>query len=177
MGFLFAALSSILLSAAGATGAAGERVAEPADLVFARAEAEAKLKSRQLQSLFGDEPYDFAVDLDAGVITFTSDTKVVSAPVQVIGTYNTLDGTFLWGWDHPSVPEPLGADARLAREFGQRHNFPLFTTRKVECTEEEAWVFTAVALHLAGAQGSHRGPTGPTLVFMTFGDMTIERIN
>ena len=35
MGFLFTALSSALLLAAGMTGSADQRVAEPADLVFA----------------------------------------------------------------------------------------------------------------------------------------------
>ena len=176
MDFLFTALSGALLAAAGMTGAADRRVAEPADLVFARAEAETALKSQVFQSIFGDEHYDWKVDLDAGVITFTGVTRVVSAPVQVIGTYNTLDRTFLWGWDHPSVGEALGADARLAREFGRLQNLPLFTTRKVECTEQQAWVFTAVALYLCGAQGAYRGPAGTTMVFMTFGEMTIAPI-
>ena len=177
MGFLITALSSFLLSAAGTTGMADQRVAEPADLVFARAESETALKTHLFQSIFGDEHYDWDVDLVAGVITFTSATKVVSAPVQVIGTYNTLDRTFLWGWDHPSVPEPLGADARLAREFGRRQDLPLFTTRKVECSEDQAWAFTAVALYLSGAQGAYRAPYGTTMVFMTFGEWTIASVN
>lgn len=95
----------------------------------------------------------------------------------MIGTYNTLDGTFLWGWDHPSVPEPLAADARLAREFGRRQNLPLFTTRKVECTQEEAWAFTSVALYLSGAQGLYRAPYGTTMVFLTFGRVTISPVD
>jgi hypothetical protein len=102
---------------------------------------------------------------------------MITAPVQVIGTYNRLDRTFLWGWDHPSVPESRGADARLARRFGELQNLPLFTTRKVDCTEEQAWSFTAVALYLSGAQGAYRGPAGTTMVFMTFGDMTITPID
>jgi hypothetical protein len=177
MRFLFTALASVLLAAAGSAGAANQRVAEPADLVFARAEAEIALKTEVFQGIFGDEDYDWAVDLDVGTITFTSATKRVTAPVQVIGTYNTRDGTFLWGWDHPSVPEALAADARLAREFGERQALPLFTTRMVECTEEDAWGFTAAALYLSGAQGAYRGPTGTTLVFMTFGQLTIAPID
>ena len=176
MGFLVTALSSFLLSVAGVTGAADERVAEPADLVFERAEEEAALKGEVFRSVLGDEPSQFEVDLESGVITFTGATKVISAPIQVVGTYNTLDGTFLWGWDHPSVPKPLGADARLAREFGRRQNLPLFTTRKVKCTEDQAWLFAAVALYLSGAQGTYRGPFGTTMVFMTFGKVTIEPV-
>lgn len=173
MGFLFTALASFLFAAAGVTSGSERRVAEPADLVFARAEEEAALKSELFVTVLGDEESGFEVDLDTGVIRFTSASKVISAPIQVIGTYNTLDGTFLWGWDHPSVPEPLAADARLAREFGRRQDLELFTTRKVECTEDEAWVFTSVALYLSGAQGLYRAPFGTTMVFLTFGKVTI----
>lgn len=175
MKFLFDALLAGTLSVAPMTDAAtNPRLAEPADLVFGRGESEITLKAEVFQAIFGDEPYDWRYDLDAGTISFTSATKVVTAPVQVIGTYSRRDGTFLWGWDHPSVPAPLGADARLARRFGERHNLPLFTTRMVECTEEQAWGFTAVALYLSGAQGSYRAPAGTALVFMTFGNMTIS---
>lgn len=177
MGMLFDALAGAVLATAGMAVPAEQRVAEPAELVFGRAESEIALKTRLFQNIFGDEHFDWAVDLDAGTIRFTGATKVVSAPVQVIGTYNRLDGTFLWGWDHPSIPEPRRAAARLAREFGQRQGLPLFTTRMVECTEEQAWRFTAVALYLSGAQGAYRGPAGTTMVFMTFGEMTIAAVD
>lgn len=176
MGFLFDALAGLALAAAGAADTPEQRVTEPAEIVFGRAESEIALKTGLFQAIFGDEHYDWSVDLDAGTITFTSATKRVSAPVQVIGTYNRRDGTFLWGWDHPSIPEPRRSDARLARAFGQRQNLPLFTTRMVECSEEQAWSFTAVALYLSGAQGAYRGPAGTTMVFMTFGEMTIAPI-
>lgn len=177
MGFLFSVLLGAVLASAGMTDESLRRVSEPSEVVFGRAESETALKTELFRNIFGDEDYDWAADLEAGTITFTSATKVVTAPVQVIGTYNRADGTFLWGWDHPSVPAPLGADARLAREFGQLQKLPKFTTRKVEVTEEEAWSFTAVALYLSGAQGAYRGPAGTTLVFMTFGEMTIAPIN
>jgi hypothetical protein len=177
LGFLFDALVGVVLATAGMTDPAHQRVAEPAEVVFGRAESEIALKTQLFRDIFGEEHYDWNVDLEARTIVFTSATKMVSAPVQVIGTYNTLDGTFLWGWDHPSFPEPSRADARLARQFGQLQNLPLFTTRMVGCTEEEAWRFTAVALYLSGAQGAYRGPSGTTMVFMTFGEMTIAPIN
>jgi len=177
VGILLHALAAAVLATTGMTDTPEQRIAEPVDLVFGRAESEIALKTEFFQTIFGDEHYDWSVDLDEGMITFTSATTRVTAPVQVIGTYNTRDGTFLWGWDHPSIPEPRRADARLARRFGQRHNLPLFTTRMVECTEEQAWRFTSVALYLSGAQGAYRGPAGSALVFMTFGDMTITRID
>lgn len=44
-------------------------------------------------------------------------------------------------------------------------------------SEEEAWRFTAVALHLSGAAGAYRGPAGSTYVFMTFGDVTVRKVH
>ena len=174
MASFFKLLLALALSTGSMADTPQQRVTEPAELVFGRADSEIVLKAQIFRHIFGDENFDWHADLQKGVIRFTSATKMVSAPVQVIGTYNTLDGTFLWGWDHPSVPEPLGADARLAHQFGALQKLPLFTTRKVECTEEQAWRFTAVALYLSGAQGAYRGPSGTTMVFMTFGEMTIS---
>lgn len=170
---LLNSLVPLLLTASNAMNAPQTTATELQAIIIEKADAEIALKSQLFLNIFSGEGFDWSVDLNEGMIKFTSATKTVSAPVQVVGTYNTLDGTFLWGWDHPSVPTLLGADARLAHEFGQRQKLPMFMTRKVKCTEEQAWKFTAVALHLSGGQGAYRGPAGTTMVFMTFGDMTI----
>ena len=94
--------------------------------------------------------------------------------MQVIGTLNTADGTWLWGWDHPSVRAELAVDVGLVRDFGERYGLTELTTRKIVATEADGWRFTALALHLAEAQGGYRGPTGPTRVFMTFGNVSIR---
>jgi hypothetical protein len=118
---------------------------------------------------------DWGVDQDSGLITFTGKTITATAPVQIIGTYNTLDGTWLWGWDHPSVQPPLQEHARRVREYGEQNGAAALTTRKLACGEMEAWEFTALACHLSGAQGAYRGPTGMALVFMTFGAVTLRQ--
>ena len=50
-----------------------------------------------------------------------------------------------------------------------------FVTRKVSCSEDDAWGFAAVANRLANANGVYRGPSGTTLVFMTFGKVKLEK--
>ena len=95
--------------------------------------------------------------------------------MQIIGTYNTDDGTFLWGWDHPSVQEPLRVHAKLARTFGEQHKLSNFTERTVKCTEDEAWEFAAVAARLGNANGAYRGPAGSALVYMTFGEIKLHK--
>ncbi len=150
-----------------------------AKATIARSMEELRLKQEVNASLWGlgsTERWD--ADLELGIIHFGgSGGVVVSAPVQVIGTFNTENGTWLWGWDHPSVREPLAHAARLCRDFGERHRLRRFTERKIVCSENEAWEQTAVALHLSGGEGAYRGPAGSTLVFMTFGEVTIQKVS
>ncbi|WP_437879710.1 DUF6882 domain-containing protein [Pseudomonas sp. LRF_L74] len=122
------------------------------------------------------EEENWAADLDAGTLVFTfANGTTATAPIQVVGTYNQDDGTFLWGWDHPSVPEPLRTHAQLAKAWGQQNGVADFTTRQVECSEDEAWSFAAVANRLGGGNGVYRGPAGSTLVFMTLGTVTLAK--
>lgn len=147
------------------------------DLIFARAAEELRLKSELHQETWGlGTGTSWAADLEAGTISFVNDKGwTITAPVQVIGTLNTADGTWLWGWDHPSAPDPVAQHARLVRAFGEKHGLGALTTRKIEATQEDGWEFTALACHLAGAQGGYRGPAGKTMVFMTFGEIEISK--
>ncbi|WP_421246920.1 DUF6882 domain-containing protein [Aeromonas sanarellii] len=116
------------------------------------------------------------VDQDLGIIRFEfADGVVATAPVQIVGTYNPQNGTFLWGWDHPSVTEPLRRTATLVRHYGAEHKIADFTEREVTCTEAEAWEFTAVAVRLDSANGAYRANTGGALVYMTFGTVTLTK--
>jgi hypothetical protein len=117
----------------------------------------------------------WGLDQADGRLVFTSKAVTAAALAQIIGTYSPQTGTFLWGWDHPSVLPPLQEHARKVREYGEQHGIPALTTRKLECSEDEAWEFTALACHLCGAQGAYRGPAGQALVFMTFGEVTLSK--
>lgn len=122
------------------------------------------------------EEADWAADQDIGVIRLTfADGTIAEADLQIVGTYNTVDGTFLWGWDHPSVAEPLQKHASLAKEFGEQHGLSKYTEQKVKCSEDDAWEFTAVAARLGNANGAYRGPSGTALVYMTFGEIKLSK--
>lgn len=153
------------------------RLAEPPALVMARSEADLAIKTRFAQDVWriGDPQGQWAVDLKAGTIRFSNPKLTATAPVQVIGTYNTKDGTWLWGWDHPSVPAPVAEAAKAMQAYGERHGLAVYTTRKIACSEADAWKLAAVASYLTGAQGAYRGPSGTTLVFMTFGTVTLGK--
>ena len=60
----------------------------------------------------------WSIDQDAGTFTFASPKGIVAtAPVQIVGTYNTQDGTWLWGWDNLSLEPSLTEHARELRGF------------------------------------------------------------
>lgn len=117
-------------------------------------------------------------NLEAGAITFTlDDDTVATAPMQVIGTYDTENENFLWGWDHPSVPGPLRRAAAAARDWGAEQTMVEFTHPRLNCPIDIAWEFTAVAARLDGANGAFLGESGPTRIFMTFGPITLSKVH
>ena len=126
-------------------------------------------------SLYGLGQADWQADLQRGTITFTGPEMTVVAPVQIIGTYDTQDGSWLWGWEHPSVPATLAAHARLVRDFAAEHRLTSLLPQTLHCTQDDIWAFAALATRLASAQGAYRGPAGNTLVMMTYGELQLSR--
>jgi hypothetical protein len=119
---------------------------------------------------------DWSLNQDVGNLVFTTPQGMQAvAPAQIIGTYNTLDGTWLWAWDHPSVEPRLAKDAKKMLAYGRRHKYAKLTTRKLQITEDEAWELTALAFMVCGANGAYRGPAGTALVFMTFGNVQLSK--
>jgi hypothetical protein len=119
---------------------------------------------------------DWNLDQDEGTITFqTPDGITATAPVQIIGTYNTKDGTWLWAWDNTSIRPPLAESARRLRQFGQERGFRRLTTRKLQCSEQDCWEFAALAMRVCGESGAYRGPAGNVRVFATFGEVKLSK--
>jgi len=149
----------------------------PYELARARGRADLEMRTRFLADTFGlGEGGHWSADLEQGVITFETGTGVIlSAPVQIIGTLDTGTSTWLWAWDNPHVPVGLTRDALLVREYGRKHGIDQLTTSTFLADEDDAWDFTGLGLHLAGAQGGYRGPAGRTLVSMTFGTVAARK--
>jgi hypothetical protein len=142
-----------------------------------RAVAELQAKMAAVDAVAHISGARWDVDQDAGTITFTrNDGFQVSAPVQIIGTYNSKDGTWLWSWDNPSIEEPLRRASAAALTYGEEHDISCLTTQKISCAESDCWEFTALAAKLDEAQGAYRGPAGRTYIFMTFGNVQISKI-
>lgn len=143
--------------------------------IIDRSMEELRIKTAAHDAGWGLGAADWGVDQDTGLITFTGKKITATAAAQIIGTYNTQDDTWLWGWDHPSVADNMADHARRVFDYGEQHGIAALTTRKLECSQDEAWEFTALACHLCGAQGGYRGPAGTALVYMTFGEVALSQ--
>ncbi|MGE0388190.1 MAG: DUF6882 domain-containing protein [Gammaproteobacteria bacterium] len=140
-----------------------------------RAREDLRAKTAGHDAAWGLGESDWSLDQDDGRLVFTTPSgATATAEAQIIGTYNAGDGTWLWAWDHPDVAEPLRRHAQQLRDIGARHAWPRLTTRKFECTEDEAWELAALACLLCDAQGAYRGPAGAVHVFMTFGEVALS---
>jgi hypothetical protein len=148
----------------------------PHSTMVARSMEELRIKTASFDRLFQIGEADWELDQDKGEIVFTSpEGLVATAPAQIAGTYNTDDSTWLWAWDNDSIAEPLAAHAKLVRQYGERRRIAELTTRKLNITEEKAWELAALTCKLGNDQGVYRGPAGPTMVFITFGEVTLEK--
>lgn len=145
--------------------------------LLARAVEELKLKTAAHKAAWHlGEADRWSVDQDEGKIIFNfKNGTIATATVQIIGSFNSEDKTWLWGWANPSVHESLKADAVKVKAYGEQHQISKLTTRKWSGTEDDAWAMAALAVKLCGTQGAYRGPAGDTKVFMTFGEVQLQK--
>lgn len=136
--------------------------------------AELQAKTAAHTQAWGLAQADWNANLNDGTLVFTTPEVQVTTRMQVIATYNVYSHTWLWGWDHPSVPEPLSHAAQSVLAFAREHDLPHLQQRQVTCDEDVAWLMAALAVHLTGAQGAYRGPAGQALVFMAFDDVQVQ---
>jgi len=91
-------------------------------LLIERAMEDLRVKTGFCDATWGLGKAGWEADLEAGTMVFTKPQGLrATVGIQVVGTYNTRDGTWLWGWEHPSVPEPLQAHASTVRQYGIEH--------------------------------------------------------
>ena len=119
---------------------------------------------------------NWGVDLNTGKINFSfEDGKVATADVQVIGTFAS-NGTFMWGWDHPSVKGQPAEHAKLLKAFGEKYNVSDLLTQPVKISDQQAWEYTALAMRLGENIGAYRANAGGgTWVYMTFGEIELKK--
>lgn len=118
----------------------------------------------------------WSLDQSRGDLLFSfNDGVVATCPAQIIGSFDSTDGSWLWGWANPSIADSLKQDALRVREYGQQRKIARLTSEEWPCTEEDAWSMAALACKLCDEQGVYRGPAGSAFVFITFGKVELSK--
>jgi len=116
------------------------------------------------------------LDQSRGDLIFTFDDGVVATcQAQIVGSFDSASGTWLWGWANPSIEDSLKRDSLRVREYGEQHKIARLTSEEWPCTEADAWAMAALACKLCGAQGVYRGPAGTAFVFISFGAVKLSK--
>ena len=99
------------------------------------------------------EPSGFELDMETGdlVLKF-EDAAPMTLVAQVAGTFSD-DGSFMWGWGHPSVPQPMQQAAWAAQRYGDRQQIEELLTRGGKATRKQVREYLAIAAYLAHADG------------------------
>jgi len=164
------------LDRTGPTSAQGEgRSSQMTYDVFAEGAWEALgVATSSHEQLWGLGTFDrWNLNQDEGILRFKKPGLVVEAPAQILGSYSTTSGTWLWAWDNETIEPAMAKDAEKVRAYGAKHGYERLTTAQWEGTEEEAWEVSAVAMRITVASGVYRGPAGPGRLFISFGEVKI----
>jgi hypothetical protein len=132
------------------------------------------LKTQQHQNswLFGNEE-QWSLDPGRSEIAFTFPGRLVTAPAQIIGSYNRQSGEWNWSWADGSTPENLTTHALCLRQFGEQNGIPRLTSSEWAGEESDCWYMAALACRLCGFHGAYRGPSDTVFSFITFGEVKV----
>jgi hypothetical protein len=143
-------------------------------IAYARAKLTEQNKLHAASWQLGKEQ-GWTANIRQGVVVFTFAKGVTgTANFQVIGTYDEIDGTFLWGWAHSFIPLAMQEHAHLAKQWGLDNQHPSYTSKSIACSLDEGWNFAAVTNSLASSKGVYRGHAGTKYIFMTLGEMEVQ---
>ncbi|HXT40555.1 MAG TPA: hypothetical protein VN887_11115 [Candidatus Angelobacter sp.] len=120
-----------------------------------------------------EERWDFSQD--TGELVFTFPDKIVRAPSQIIGSFDSRTGTWMWAWANSSISESLTRDSLRVRQYGEQNHILRLTSPEWSAEEMDAWHMTALACRLCCSNGAYRGPAGTTFVFITFGEVQLSK--
>ena len=103
---------------------------------------------------------DFNLNLKKGrIILKFQDQEDVSADAQIAGTVSD-DGTWMWGWGHPEVPEQMQQAAWAVQQFGERQEIEDLLSRGGPVDEAMLKDYLAICAYISDADGVFLGEHG-----------------
>jgi hypothetical protein len=106
-----------------------------------------------------------------GQLIFSDESNVprVLATVQVVGTVNVEDRTWLWSWANPDVDASLYRDILEVQMLGRTRGIEQLTTPFWDADAVDGWEVTSICAYVLQAAGAYRAasPQGFTYFVMT----------
>ncbi|MCX5399607.1 DUF6882 domain-containing protein [Streptomyces sp. NBC_00102] len=112
------------------------------------------------------------LDQTTGTITWTFPDKTATAPAQILGSFNSTSGSWMWAWVNPSVLPGLSSDARDFRDWAEANGHPALARPKIEADAKAAATLVALAVRVTRATGYYRSQGNNSLI-VTFGPVTL----
>lgn len=128
---------------------------------------ELEKKQQYLVDTFGFGSFDkFKYDFDKEELYLLKNEEVlVKARIVPIGSFNTENGTWMWGWANEAFSESLRSKSSKLKELEAITGFEMFGNDMAEIDEDMAWEIAGMSLHLLGFEGIYRGPANNTHYF------------
>ncbi len=103
------------------------------------------------------------------IFSDVSQTPRVMASVQVVGSVNTEDRTWLWSWASPEADPSLCKDILEVRMLGEAREIEQLKTAFWQGDAVDGWEMTSITAYVLQAAGAYRAatPTGFTYFVMT----------
>jgi hypothetical protein len=117
-----------------------------------------------------DMPYHWLLDRPE-LMWYEGDQPKVVARVQMVGSISDSDGTWLWGWGNPSVPDSSTADLARVREFGVKESILQLVTSEWAATDRDGEDMTALSAYILDAKGFFRHRSQDLTIFFVITDI------
>jgi hypothetical protein len=114
----------------------------------------------------------WGLDQRTGLITWTFPDRTAVAEAQILASYDSSAGTWVWACENPSILPALQVASRETCEWLGANGHANLAQPKPAVTPDVAGTLTALATRVTKATGFYRG-SGASDVLITFGPVTI----
>ena len=116
----------------------------------------------------------WVLDQGDGRLVWSFDDHIASAPAQVLGSWNSEVGSFVWSWDNGSIADALCETASNVRAYGAEHGIGALTTSPLQLDEEKVRDLVALAFRVGRCTGLYAHFDGTLASYFAFGKVTLE---
>lgn len=138
---------------------AGSALAQPQNYAATVVKATRHAANQQMSHTIlwnngNNSPSDhFVFDQERQTMTVESGIFTVQYDVQIIGTYDFKDSSFLWSTDNLSIHQSLQKAAAQTLAAAGKNHWPLTSGKAIKCAFRQAKEWQILAMYLNGANG------------------------